>query len=201
VTPDAYFLKRIFVQIGGVIAIAAILGTFLVAYNATYASVADLDRQAGERWAKLAGDLVERYRGIPGLLSFLGQPAGPGAPDLREVSGRFGTWEQAFSAGDTVQLSRATADLEASLAPVTAYLQEHPELAAGEEAREYLAALAATASEIAADRQSYNDAAHDYNLALNTFPGTLWADNWGFAPMNSFTAQVGNQESPPVPGN
>jgi LemA protein len=189
---DTSVVKRTLVQVWAVIAIAAILGTFIIAYHATYASVAGLDNRAGGRWAEVAGDLVDRYSGIPSLLTVLSQYQGPDAPPVQEVNRRFAAWKGAFISGGAGQVSRATSELEASLAQVRVFLEGNPEMASTGEAREFLAALAGTNEEIREDRLSYNEAVDEYNHAISTFPATLWSGNWGFVPREYFMAEPGN---------
>jgi LemA protein len=189
---DTFVEERTLVQIWAVIAVAAILGTFVVAYNATYGSVAELDGRAGDAWDRLTADLVERYSALPGVLAVLAEYQGPDAPPLQEVNRRFEAWKGALSSGEAGQVGTATSDLEASLAPVRVFLKGNPEMASTAEARAFLAALEGTGEKIRAARLDYNDAVDKYNLAISTFPAILWTDNWGFVPRDYFMAKVGN---------
>jgi LemA protein len=188
-----FVTNRTLVQIWAVIAIAAILGAFVVAYNATYTSVAELDGRAGDAWDRLTGHLVDRYTGLPGVIALLAGEPGPGPDAIRQAERRFDAWKEALPSGDEGRVSRTTADLEASLAPVRTYLEGDPGAAATGEAQEFLGALARTGDEIRADRQEYNDVADEYNLAVTTFPANLWADNWGFVPREYFMAKLAGE--------
>ena len=194
-------LKRIFLQIGGVIAIAAILGLFILAYQGTYRTVETLDRRAGERWVAVTRDLQERYAGIPELSADLGPSLSPDDPSLTRVSRDLDLWEAAMSEGTMEDISRATTDLEESLLSLEEVLEESPSLAASGEAGEFLSALEATGERVSADRESYNEGSGEYNRALGSFPANLWTDNWRFSRREYFTAKIDGEEPPPVPAD
>jgi LemA protein len=191
---EVYIWKRMLLQVGGVIAIAIILGLFVLAYNGTYHQVVNLDQQADERWSKVMGDLVERYGPIPGLASDVEPSLGSDAPALESVTRDLGRWNEALSGGDMGRMDEATTNLEASLSALVPFLGEHPDLAASGEVREFLASLERTEEEAAADRVGYNEAVSEYNRAISTFPASLWTVNWGFSPREYFTAMIGGSE-------
>jgi LemA protein len=195
---DTFIAKRMLVQVGGIIAIAAILGVFTVAYNATYADVANLEEEADARWAGIARDLAGRYAGIPGLAAGLGTSLGSDAPALEEVTRNLDSWNAAVSEGDMGGINRATTNLEDSISHLTMVLNRHPEIAASGEVQDLLAVLEMTEGAISSDRSSYNEGVREYNRALSTFPASLWTENWGFARREYCTARIGNTEPPPV---
>jgi LemA protein len=196
---DTFLMRRMLVQVGGVIAIAAILGGFIVAYNATYAGVADLDRQADAGWAGITRDMAERYGPIPGLAADIGTTLGSRAPAFDEVSRNLSRWEAAIAEGDMGGINRATTDLEASLSRLTGILKGDPGFAASGEVREFLAILERTEENLSADQSRYNEGVREYNRAITSFPADLWTENWGFPPRGYFTAKIGSREPPPAP--
>jgi LemA protein len=196
---DTYLARRIFVQVGGIIAIAAILGCFIVAYNATYAGVVHLDRDADARWAGILGDLEERYSGIPAGAAVLGTSPGSDAAALEEVTRSLDRWNTAVSGNDMESVNQATTDLEETLSHLVGILRSRPGPAASGEVQALLETLERTEGVISADRSGYNEAVREYNRALSSFPASLWAENWGFARRKYFTAGIGSGEPPPVP--
>jgi LemA protein len=196
---DTFILKRMLVQVGGVIAIAAILGGFVLAYNATYNNVVYLDQIADGRWRAVMGDLAERYRGIPELARDIRPSLGSDAPSLDEVTGNLGLWTSAVGGGNIGKISSATTDLEASLSSFTRVLERHPDLEASGEVMDFAGALGTTEARASADQERYNEAVREYNLAISTFPASLWAENWRFTRRDYFTARIGGREPPAVP--
>jgi len=196
---ETYILKRILVQVGGVIAIAAILGVFILAYNATYNNISNLDQAADGRWTRLGNDLQERYQGIPGLAGEIRPSLGPDTSALDELLKNLSRWDSAVGGGDTGQISLATTDLEASLSSFVSDLKGHPELEGSDRVQEFLGVLESTGARASDDEAGYNEEVQQYNQAISTFPGALWAPDWGFGEREYFTARIGNGEQIPVP--
>ena len=194
-----FIWKKIFVQLGGVIAIAAILGGFVLAYNATYNNVVNLDQLADERWARITQDMMERYGGIQGLVDDLRPSLGSDVSALDEVKRNLSHWRTTFNEGDIGTINPATTNLEASLPLLTSVLKEHPEVAATRKVQDFLAFLDGTEVRISADQSSYNEGVWEYNQAIGSFPASLWTYNWGFSRREYFTARIGTREPPPVP--
>ncbi|MDD1665506.1 MAG: LemA family protein [Methanomicrobiales archaeon] len=196
---ETFIWKRIIIQIGGVIAIAAVLGGFVLSYNATYNSVVHLDQLADERWSRLTSDMLERYGGIQGLTDDLRPSLRTDVPTLDEVAGNLGRWRTALSDGNIGTISTATTNLEASLSRLTGVLREHPEVMGSREVQDFMTTLEGTEQRLSADRSGYNEEVQGYNLAISSFPASLWTYNWGFSRREYFTAGIGTRESPPVP--
>jgi len=196
---DTFIWKRMLVQIGGVIAIAGILGGFILAYNATYNSVSNLDQLADERWARITQDMLERYRGIQSLADDLRPSLGPDTSSLDEVVRNLSRWRSALKEGDIGAINRATTNLEASLSLLSRVLEEHPEVVASRRVQGFMSTLEGTEGHITADRSSYNEGIQTYNRAISSFPASLWTYNWGFSRREYFTARIGTGEPLPVP--
>ncbi len=195
---DTFILKRLFVQVGGIIAIAVILAVFLFSYNATYYTAMTLDRQADERWAGITHDLVERYRGIPALAAFLGPSLGPDTPALDQVSANLSRWNAALRDGGIGRLDPETANLEAALGHLDRVLERHPDVLWSLEVLRFREGLDRSGAVIEAERATYNEAVQRYNEAIGSFPATLWSENWGFAPRDSFTAEIWRRDAAPA---
>ena len=196
---NAFIWKKIFIQVGGVIAIAAVLGGFVLAYNATYNNVMTLDQLADERWAEITRDMLERYGGVQSLADDLRPSLGPEVSALDEVARNLSAWRATLNEGDIKLINPATNDLEASISLFTTFLKEHPEIMASREGQDFMASLEGTEGRISADRSSYNAGILKYNREISSFPVSLWTYNWGFSRREYFTARIGTREPPPVP--
>jgi LemA protein len=195
---ETFIWKRMLVQIGGVIAIAGILGGFILAYNATYNNVSNLDQLADDRWAVITRDMLERYGGIQSLADDLKPSLGPDASSLDEVVRNLSRWRSALRQGDIGTINPATTNLEASLSLLSRVLEEHPEVMASRGVQDFMATLEVTEGRISVDRSRYNDGIQKYNQAISSFPASLWTYNWGFSRRDYFTARIGTGEPPPV---
>ena len=195
-----FIWKRIFVQLGGVIAIAAILGGFVFVYNATYNNVAGLDQLADARWAQVARDMQERYGGIPALEAGIRPSLGADVSALDEVSKNLTLWQVALRNGDIRKINPATTNLEASIGYFSDILKAHPQAATSWEVQDFMGTLGRTGAQLSDDRSGYNEAIQRYNQAISSFPASLWTYNWGFLPREYFTARIGPTAPPPIPG-
>jgi LemA protein len=194
-----FIWKRILIQVGGVIVIAVILGGFVLAYNISYNNAVNLDQQADEQWVRITHDLVERYGGIPALAEYLGSSMGSDVSALDQVTRNLSRWRVALSEGGIGKINTETTNLEVSITSLTMVLKGHPGIAASGGVRDFMSDLERTDADISADRLSYDEAVQLYNRAINSFPASLWASNWGFSWREYFTARIGTREPPPVP--
>ncbi len=183
------------------IAIAVVLGGFVLTYNATYNNVVGLDQLADGRWSLVTHDMEERYGGITALAADIRPSLGSDASALDEVSKNLTPWMTAFRNGDIGQINPATTNLEVSLTYLAVVLKEHPEIAASREVQDFMGTLGRTEVRMSDDRSGYNEAIQRYNQAISSFPASLWTYNWGFTRREYFTARIGNIAPPPIPGD
>jgi LemA protein len=195
---NTFIWKKIFVQVGGIIAVAVVLGGFILAYNATYNNMVNLDQLADERWARITHDLIERYGGIQDLMD-LRQSLGSDTSALDEVARNLSRWRTALNEREIGAINPETTNLEVSLTLLSGVLERYPELTATRGVQDFLTTLGATAVRIEADRSSYNEGVQKYNRAIDSFPASLWTYNWGFGRREYFTARIGTMDPPPVP--
>jgi LemA protein len=194
-----FIWKRIFIQIGGVVAIAIILGGFVLAYNATYNSIVSLDQTADERWARVAGGLVDRYEGIPGLVGDLRSLRGADSGVFDQVAANLSRWKAAFSDGKIAKIGTETTNLEVSISELARELDGHPEMGNFRTVQDFRAVLEETGTRLRVDQSSYNEGVRKYNLAISSFPASLWAENWGFPWREYFLARIAGREPPVMP--
>ncbi|MCW7536681.1 LemA family protein [Aquabacterium sp. A7-Y] len=84
------------------------------------------------------------------------------------------------SPGTVGTLAMAEQALQGSLGRLMAVVENYPELKGDQTLRELSEELTSTENKIAFARQSFNDAALDYNDAAQQFPTTLIANLFGF---------------------
>ena len=84
------------------------------------------------------------------------------------------------SAGPVTSLSMAERVLDGALARLMAVVEAYPELKADQSLRELAEELTGTENKVAFSRQLFNDAAFDYNVAVQQFPTRLLSALFGF---------------------
>ncbi len=78
------------------------------------------------------------------------------------------------------QLSAAEGTLTASLGKMFALSEAYPDLKANENMMQLTEELTGTENKIAFSRQAYNDSVMQYNIAVEQFPGSIFANMFGF---------------------
>ncbi|WKB50908.1 LemA family protein [Eleftheria terrae] len=84
--------------------------------------------------------------------------------------------------------------LQGSLGRLMAVVENYPELKGDQTLRELSEELTSTENKVAFARQSFNDAALDYNNAAQQFPTTLIAGLFGFTPAGMLQSTTGEAE-------
>jgi LemA protein len=77
-------------------------------------------------------------------------------------------------------------------------MENYPQLQSVQTVQSLMAVLSGTENRIAVERMRYNDLVGNYNVSVETFPGSLVAKMFGFAPHTMFQAQEGAQNAPQV---
>jgi LemA protein len=93
-------------------------------------------------------------------------------------------------------LGSAEGALSASLSRLVAVAEAYPDLKADATMARLTEELASTENRIAFARQSYNDAIMDYNVARESFPGTLLASSFGFREAAAYETAAGAEREP-----
>ncbi len=107
---------------------------------------------------------------------------------------------QLGDAAKVQQYANAQGGLSAALGKLLIANERYPELKSNANFLALQSQLEGTENRIAVARNDYNDAVKDYNLALHTFPGVLWASTIYHAekPMTPFQAADAAQAAPKV---
>jgi LemA protein len=93
----------------------------------------------------------------------------------------------AMRATSVTEKSTAESALSGALGNLFAVAENYPQLKASENFRALQDELADVENKIAAARRFLNNAAAEYNTAIQQFPGVLFANTLGFTPAQMFT--------------
>ncbi len=97
------------------------------------------------------------------------------------------------------QLNQAEAGLSGALGRLFALTEAYPDLKANQNMMQLSEELTSTENKVAFSRQGFNDAVMEYNIARESFPGILIANNFGFRPAQLLEIEdVAKREVPKV---
>jgi len=93
-------------------------------------------------------------------------------------------------------LASAEGALSASLSRLIAVAEAYPDLKANATMARLTEELASTENRIAFARQAYNDAITEYNVARESFPGTILAGSFGFREAAAYETAAAAEREP-----
>jgi LemA protein len=74
----------------------------------------------------------------------------------------------------------AAGQVESAFGRLLAVMENYPTLKSAENVQSLMAELAGTENRVATERMRYNETVRDYNISVQTFPGSLVASIFGF---------------------
>jgi LemA protein len=147
------------------------------------------------QWAQVESQYQRRFDLIPNLVSSV-----QGA--MKQEQTVFTALADARShyAGATTpdQKAGAATEVEGSLGRLLAVMENYPQLKSIDAVQSLMAELAGTENRVAVERMRYNEVVQAYNVSVKTFPSSLVAGMFGFAPRTMFEAQTGAENAPKV---
>ena len=96
------------------------------------------------------------------------------------------------------QFENAQGQLTSALSRLMVVVERYPELKANQNFLELQAQLEGTENRIAVERKRFNEDVMDFNNAIRTFPGNVYASLFGFEKKGYFTATEGAETAPKV---
>ena len=165
-----------------ILAIAVVvIGWVIITYNRLVA----LRTQVANGWSQIDVQLKRRYDLIPNLVESVKGYMGHEQDTLRQViearnkavSVNPGT---APATGATAATIAAETALTASLGKMFALAESYPDLKANQAVQQLMEELSSTENKIGFARQFYNDTATALNTAVQSFPGNMIANKFGF---------------------
>ena len=99
------------------------------------------------------------------------------------------------------QFQEAQSGISQSLGRLLMISENYPQLRATESFKELQVQLEGTENRIKVARNKFNEAVSKYNVAIRSFPGSLFAGIFGFDKKPTFQAEEGAQNAPTVDFN
>ena len=190
--------KTLLIGVGAVVLLLALL--VLSSYN----GLVHKDQAVATAWAQVEADYQRRSDLVPNLVSTVKGAAAFESNTLTAV-----TEARAKATSIQIDASKLTAEniaayekaqsgLSGALGKLLAISENYPQLTATESFRGLQTQLEGTENRIAVSRKDFNAAVQSYNVSTKTFPGSLFASLFGFAPKTYFDAVAGSDTAPEV---
>jgi LemA protein len=144
-----------------------------------YNRLVRLRQSVREGWSNIDTELRRRYDLIPNLVETVKGYATHEKETLENVI--LARNAAAATSGQAPAVQAAQQDaLSGALVKVFALSEAYPALKADANFRQLQGELSETEGRVASVRQEYNDRTRDYNTAIEVFPSSLIAANFGF---------------------
>ncbi len=133
-------------------------------------------------WSNIDVLLVQRHDELPKLIEVCKQYMQYERDTLERVTQARSQVESARQSGDVTSVNAAEGALRSGLANLYAVAERYPDLKADAAFRNLAGRISALETAIADRREIYNDAANAQNVRIETFPDSIVAGMFDFAP-------------------
>jgi LemA protein len=106
-----------------------------------------------------------------------------------------------LSEENLAKFQAAQSQLSSGIGRLLAVAENYPTLQAVQGYRDLMVSLDETENRIKAERDKFNSAVKDYNVAVRRFPGNIYASLFGFEKKAAFQADAGAEKAPKVEFN
>ena len=166
------------------IAAAAVVIIIALVVIVLYNGFVQKRNRVQDAWAQIDVQLKRRYDLIPNLISTVKGYAAYERGVLTKVT----ELRTSIVNGSVQQKAEANNQLSQALKSIFAVAENYPDLKASQNFQQLQQELEVTEDKIAFVRTSYNDYVLDYNNAIQTFPGNVFAGTFHFARQEFFQA-------------
>lgn len=179
------------------IALAVIVVVGLSLMNG-YNNLVTLNQSVDRQWAQVATQYQRRFDLIPNLVASVEAVM----KQEQKVFSDLAAARSRYSGSRTVdEKSQAATEVESAFSRLLVVMENYPQLKSNENATQLMDELAGTENRVAVERQRFNQAVSDYNLATKRLPGSLLASLFGFRERTFFQAAPESSAAPAVKFN
>lgn len=175
-----------------IIGIVVIIGLYL---SSSYNSLVKQNEGVTAQWAQVESQYQRRLDLIPNLVASV-----QGA--MKQETAVFTAIAEARTryagAGTPDAKAAAATQFESAFSRLLVVMENYPQLKSIDTVQSLMAEVSGTENRVAVERMRYNEMVRDYNVSVKTFPTSLLAGMFGFAPHTLFEAQVGAENAPKV---
>ncbi len=185
-------MKKGLIVFGIIVLILAILtGVTVSSYNGLVVARETVDNQ----FSNIGTQLQRRNDLIPNFVNTVKGYASHESEVFGAVSDARAKMAGASSAAEVAE---ADSELSGALSRLLVVVENYPELKADTQFTALSDELAGTENRIAVARRDYNEAAKEYNVAIQRFPKVIFANMFGFEKAVYFQAAEGTEQAPTV---
>lgn len=143
----------------------------------SYNNLVVKDQDVKKALANIESQYQRRFDLIPNLVNVVQSYAGFERDTLTEITALRSQWQTSSTLNERVQTAN---QFESALSKLLLVTENYPNLKASEQFTSLQDSLAETENMVSVTRNRYNDAVRDYNLAVRTFPSSIFAGMFGF---------------------
>jgi LemA protein len=187
-TINAETRKKRYIKIGIILLVILIP---IIWYVATYNSLITMDNSVEAKWQQVEVQYQRRMDLIPNLVNTVKGYASFEQKVITDVTEMRSRWQSATSREDKIN---AADGLDQALGRLIAVAENYPDLKANQNFLALQDELANTENKIAVERQRYNEAVRDYNIAINRIPTNIVAQGLGLTKKPYFESKKGSEE-------
>lgn len=175
-----------------VIAIVVLLVLYVVGvYNALVGKNETINNQ----WAQVETQYQRRLDLIPNLVESVKGTM----KQEQEIFNALADARTRYAGATTVdQKATAAGEVETALGRLLAVVENYPQLKSAENVQTLMAQLEGAENRVSVERQRFNDAVRNLNVAVKTFPSNVVASIAGFSERTYFEAAAGAENAPSV---
>lgn len=184
------------------VAALAIVALFLFSGMNT---IPTLEQAVQASWAQVQNDYQRRMDLIPNLVETVKGSANFEKQTLTDVvNARANATKVTLSADQLTdpaavqKFEQAQGALSSTLSRLMMVSERYPDLKASQNFNGLQSQLEGTENRIAVSRRDFIQAVEQYNIAVTTFPGRIWAWIYGAKAKQNFTATEGADKAPAV---
>jgi LemA protein len=189
-------MKAIWVLLGvlGVIVLVALFG--FGSYASAKNQMVQKDQHVQSSFSDIDVDLQRRADLIPNLVATVKGYANVETTILTNIAQARNGLLQAQTPNEKLA---ANDRLNVALLPLMRMQENYPQLKSSEQFMRLEDELAGAENRIAVARMRYNNAIEDYNVFIQQFPNSIWANFAGYKPKDKYyTADAASHEAPKV---
>lgn len=170
----------------------------------TYNGFVAAEEAVGKAWADVESTYQRRADLIPNLVETVKGYATheaevfQGVTEARSRVGQITVTAEALTPEAIQRFQQAQQGLSGALSRLLAVAERYPDLKANQNFLDLQAQLEGTENRINVARNRFNEAAQGFNTRVRSFPGSLLAGTFGFAPKPYFQAEAGAEKAPAV---
>lgn len=194
-------MKKGYVVLIVVVAVVLILFFWI---KGMYNSMVRMDENVSQAWAQVENVYQRRADLVPNLVATVKGYAEHESSTLEAVVEARAKATQTtvdpsnLSEEEISRFMSAQDQLGTAIGRLLVSVESYPDLKANQNFLELQAQLEGTENRITVERQKFNEAARNYNVAIRRFPNNIFAGMFGFEKKGYFEASEGAEQVPVV---